>query len=386
MRISVPRERRAGDRRVALVPETLVALGKGGNTILIEHGAGEGAGYDDDAYRQAGAEVGDRAAALGGDLVVTVGPLAEADLGTLAAGAVVVGMLAPLVDPAPAAMLAARDVGAFSLELVPRISRAQGMDVLSAMSTVSGYRAVLDAALLSRRFFPMLMTAAGTLTPARVLVLGAGVAGLQAIATARRLGAVVEAFDARAAAREQVESLGASFLGLPPLEGGGEGEGGYARALASDEEAREREFLAPAVARADVVVTTALVPGRRAPRLIDEAMVLAMRPGSVIVDLAADAGGNCAFTVPGESRVEGPVTVFGPENPAAAMPRPASQLYARALTAFVSHLIDSGVVMPAPRPAPALPDDAIVRGAALVWGGEVVHEATRRRLEEVPDA
>lgn len=386
MRWGVPREHRFGDERVALVPEALTALRGAGHEVLVERGAGAGAGCPDEAYEAQGATLAGRAEVLAADIVTTVGPPSPEDVAALAPGCVLVGMLAPLADPAPAAALAARGVNAFSLELVPRITRAQGMDVLSAMSTVSGYRAVLEAAILSRRFFPMLMTAAGTLTPARVLVLGAGVAGLQAIATARRLGAVVEAFDAREAAREQVESLGAGFLGLPPIEGGGEGEGGYARAMAADEEAREREFLAPAVARADVVITTALVPGRPAPLLIDETMALSMRPGSVIVDLAADAGGNCALTAADQRVVRGPVTVFGPANPAAGMPRPASQLYARALSAFVAHLVAAGVAVPAASPAPDLPDDAIVRGAALVWGGAVVHEPTRRRLEEAEHA
>ncbi|MCL6596200.1 MAG: NAD(P) transhydrogenase subunit alpha [Firmicutes bacterium] len=382
VRWGVPRERRAGERRVALVPETVAALSAGGHEVWVERGAGDGAGHADEAYARQGARLVEREEALGCEAVLKVrAPLPGEETEALVPGAVLVAMLQPLVDPAPAQALARRGVASFSLDLVPRTTRAQAMDVLSAMSTVAGYRAAVDAALLARRFFPMLMTAAGTVAPARVLVLGAGVAGLQAIATCRRLGAVVQAFDARPAVREQVESLGASFLGMPPLETSAEGEGGYARALAADEEAREREFLAEAVSRADVVITTALVPGARAPLLIDEGMVAAMRPGSVIVDLAAEAGGNCALTVPGETVVRSGVTVHGPLDVASAMPAPASQLYARAATAFARHLLAAGVPAPVPDPAPAPPEDPIVAATLLTWGGAVVHDGVRRRLE-----
>ena len=381
LRWGLPRERREGERRVALVPEAAGAVVAAGHRVYVEQGAGERAGFTDEAYRQAGAEIVDGAQALAADLVVKVrGPVPE-EIPSLAVGSVVVAMLQPLADPSAAKALADRGVHGFSLDLVPRITRAQSMDVLSAMSTVGGYRAALEAALLVRRFFPMLMTAAGTVTPARVLILGAGVAGLQAIATARRLGAVVSAFDARPAAREQVESLGASFLGLPPLAESAEGQGGYARQLAADEEEREREFLADPVAKADVVITTALVPGAAAPRLISEEMVKTMRPGSVIVDLAAEAGGNCALTVAGETVMAHGVVVHGPLNLAAEMPAPASQLYARALRSFVKNMEDAGMALPVPDPAPDLPDDEIVRATAVAYGGAVVHEATRKRLE-----
>lgn len=381
MRWGVARERRDGERRVALVPDAVGALVALGHQVLVEQGAGEQAGSNDEAYRAVGADVVAGDGAFDADIVAGVRAPRAGEIAALRKGALLVAMLQPLGDPETAQALADRGVHAFSLDLVPRITRAQSMDVLSAMSTVGGYRAALEAALLARRFFPMLMTAAGTVTPARVLILGAGVAGLQAIATCRRLGAVVQAFDARPAVREQVESLGASFLGLAPLEAGAEGQGGYARQLAADEEAREREFLAEPVARADVVITTALVPGAPAPRLISADMVAAMRPGSVIVDLAAEAGGNCELAVAGETVVVQGVTVHGPLNLAAEMPAPASQLYGRALRAFVKNMEDAGMVLPVPDPAPVLPEDPIVRATAVSWGGAVVHEATLRRLE-----
>ena len=385
MRWGVVRERRPGERRVALAPDAVRAATEAGDAVVVEAGAGDAAGYPDRQYVEAGAQIGSAADALGADVVVKVrAPFAASGLDErehLRPGAALVALLAPLADPAAAADLARRGVTAFSLDQVPRITRAQSMDVLSAMSTVTGYRAVLEGATLTRRFFPMLMTATGTVTPARVLILGAGVAGLQAIATSRRLGAVVQAFDARPAARDQVESLGASFVGLPPLAQSGEGEGGYARQMAADEEARERELLAEPVAKADLVITTALVPGARAPLLIDEAMVAAMRPGSVIVDLAAEAGGNCAVTRAGETVAHAGVLVHGPTDLASAMPGQASFLFSRALAAFVRNLTAAGLALPTPQPPPALPDDPIVRGACITYGGEVVHEATRKRLE-----
>ena len=351
MEIGVPKEVVAGERRVALVPESVAKLVAKGHHVIVESGAGREAYIEDGAYAEAGAQLAPDTAALyaQAELVLKVqapacDPTRNRDeAALLREGSVLVALLQPLVAPDRIKQLAERGVTGFSMDLVPRITRAQGMDVLSSMSTVAGYRAALLGASLLGKFFPLLMTAAGTVTPARVLVLGAGVAGLQAIATARRLGAVVQAFDTRPVVREQVESLGAAFLTLP-LDESAEGEGGYARALSEQTEAREREYLRDPVREADVVITTAMVPGARAPVLIGEEMVAAMRPGSVIVDLAAPSGGNCALTVPGQRLVAHGVIIDGPENLAASMPVHASQLYSRNLLAFVTHLLAHGLV------------------------------------------
>jgi NAD(P) transhydrogenase subunit alpha len=381
VRFGVPRERVTGERRVALTPEAVGQLVKDGHAIAVERGAGAAAGLHDQLYAAQGAVVVDGAEpAYAADFVLKVrGPTAD-ELPLLHAGQALAGMLQPLARPEGVADLAGRSVTAFSLDLMPRISRAQGMDVLSAMSTVAGYRAALIAAVAAERFFPMLMTAAGTVTPARVLVLGAGVAGLQAIATARRLGAVVQAFDTRPAAAQQVESLGATFLTVPePL--GGEAEGGYAQGLAADEEERERQVLAEPVARADVVITTAMVPGSRAPLLISEEMVASMHPGAVIVDLAAEAGGNCALTRLGEVVHRHGVRIEGPANLAGDMPLPASQLYARNLLAYVRHLAALGFPFgPDGGGAADLPEDEIARATCLTHAGRVTHGPTRDRL------
>ncbi|HTY06828.1 MAG TPA: Re/Si-specific NAD(P)(+) transhydrogenase subunit alpha [Gemmatimonadales bacterium] len=338
MNLGVPKETAPGERRVALVPETAGKLVKAGHRVLVESGAGVEAGFPDSAYTAAGAALGDPWDA---DLVALVQEPAPGQVGRLREGTAVVGMLKASTSPDLLRRLAERKVIAFSLELLPRITRAQSMDVLSSQATVAGYKAVLLAAEASPKLFPMMVTAAGTLAPARVLVLGAGVAGLQAIATARRLGAVVSAFDVRPAVKEQVESLGAKFL-MMESQVTAEGAGGYAKELSADQHQRELDFLAASVRDADVVITTAAIPGRRAPILLTRAAVDGMRPGAVIVDLAAETGGNCELTDPGKSREHGGVTIFGPLNLPASVPLHASQMYSRNVATFVQHIVKDG--------------------------------------------
>ena len=369
LRVAVLRETAPGETRVALVPETLARLIKAGLSVGIETGAGDAAGYLDRAYEEAGASIAqDRATLLAGaDVLLVVQEPAEADILQLRPGAIVAGFLRPGANAPLFERMAARGIGAFALERVPRTSRAQKMDALSSMSTVAGYRAVLLAAERLPRFFPLLMTAAGTIPPARVFVLGAGVAGLTAIATARRLGAVLEAFDVRPAVREEVESLGATFVstqaasaahdpaapGVLDVElggshvssvGGSGGSGAYAGALSADEERRERELIARHVAGADVVITTAAVPDRKAPLLITAAMVESMKPGAVIVDLAADSGGNCELTRPDQDTLAFGVHVLGPTNLPASLPGHASQMLSRNLSALLLHLVKDGAL------------------------------------------
>lgn len=383
---AVPRERVPGERRVALIPEMVAKLAAAGHTVLVETGAGLEAQSPDAAYRSAGAEIMSDAVALysEADIVLKVQPHLQ-DEPKMRSGTILVGVLQPLRQPERMAEYAREGVTSFSMDLMPRITRAQSMDVLSSQSTVSGYRAVLQGALLAERFFPMLMTAAGTIAPAKVLVIGAGVAGLQAIATARRLGAVVQGFDVRAASREQVESLGASFLS-PPVAGG-EAEGGYARAMAEDEEEHERQTLADPVRRSDVVITTAMVPGRPAPLLISAEMAESMHPGSVIVDLAAETGGNCALTKPGEVYVtDGGVIVDGRLNVPAMMPLPASQLLSRNYVTFLDHALSVWLkgAKNAAEVGPVPEDDQILSTTLITRAGEVVHAATRERLQSTP--
>ncbi|MGD1035409.1 MAG: Re/Si-specific NAD(P)(+) transhydrogenase subunit alpha [Candidatus Dormibacteria bacterium] len=344
LRIAVPRERQEGERRVALVPGTLRSLLRAGLEVGVEAGAGELAGYPDAAYTEAGATV---VADLGGLLrgaavVLHVGPPADAEIQAMTAGTTLVGLLRATSNRPLLERLAAARIDVHSLELLPRITRAQEMDVLSSMATAAGYHGVLMAAVRLPRFMPLLMTAAGTVRPARVLVVGAGVAGLQAIATARRLGAVVEAFDVRPVVREQVESLGARFvdIGVEAAETGT----GYAAQLSGEAEEREREVLSRHVADADCVITTALIAGRDAPRLISAAMVAAMRPGSVIVDLAAEGGGNCELTKPGDEVVVSGVRICGQTDLASRMAGDTSQLYAGNISRFVLHLVHDGKV------------------------------------------
>ena len=337
MRVGVPRETAAGELRVALVPDAIARLE--GFDVSVERGAGEAAGFTDAAYAEAGAELVDDAW-RGVDAVVKVGKPSAMEVEKLESGRVLIAFLQPLSDRAGIELLAGKGVLGFAMESIPRTTRAQSMDALSSQATVAGYKAVLLAADALPRFFPMLTTAAGTIAPARALVLGAGVAGLQAVATARRLGAVVSGFDVRPAVREQVQSLGAAFLDLGVV--GEETEGGYARELTPEEQARQQEALAERIPDFDVVVTTAAIPGRPAPRLIPASAVEKMRPGSVIVDLAAETGGNCELTRPGEVIDVGGVTVIGTLNLPATMATHASQLYARNVTALLDHLAPGG--------------------------------------------
>ncbi len=342
MKIAVPKETEAGERRVALVPETVSRLTSAGLDVTVETDAGEGASFPDEAYVEAGASIASGPDELyrDADAVVRVRKPSEEEIAALPDGAVLIAFLEPLTDPEGVERLSARGVTGFAMESIPRITRAQSMDALSSQSTVGGYKAVLLAADRLPRFFPMLMTAAGTVAPAKVLVLGAGVAGLQAIATARRLGAVVSGFDIRPAVREQVESLGATFLDLGVVAE--ETEGGYARELTEEEQRRQQEELARRIPEFDVVITTALVPGRPAPKLIPASAVKGMRPGSVIVDLAAEAGGNCELTEPGEEVVREGVTIIGLTNLPSTMPAHASQLYSKNVGALLSHLVSDG--------------------------------------------
>jgi NAD(P) transhydrogenase subunit alpha len=342
MNVAVPKETAPGERRVALVPDVVSRLAPAGIEVAVEAGAGEAASFPDGAYTEAGARVvgGGSDLYAGAAVVARVQRPTDAELEPVPAGAVLIAFLQPLTDPEGIARLAEHGVIGFAMESIPRITRAQPMDALSSQATVAGYKAVLLAADRLPRFFPMLTTAAGTVAPAKVLVLGAGVAGLQAIATARRLGAVVSGFDVRPVVREQVESLGASFLDLGVT--GEETEGGYARELTPDQQRQQQEALEQRIPEFDVVVTTALIPGRPAPRLIPAAAVKAMRPGSVIIDLAAEAGGNCELTEPGEDVERGGVRIVGLTNLPSSMPFHASQLYARNVAAVLVQLAPEG--------------------------------------------
>jgi NAD(P) transhydrogenase subunit alpha len=344
LRIAVPRERQPGERRVALVPASLRPLLRAGLAVAVEAGAGELAGYADAAYTEAGATVEAGLGELlgGAELVLHVGAPSDEEIAALAMGTTLVGLLRATSNLPLLEKLAGRGVDVHSLELLPRITRAQEMDVLSSMATAAGYHGVLMAAVRLPRFMPLLMTAAGTVRPARVLVVGAGVAGLQAIATARRLGAVVEAFDVRPVVREQVESLGARFVdvGVEAKETGT----GYAAQLSGEAEEREREVLSHHVAEADCVITTALIAGRDAPKLISAEMVAGMRPGSVIVDLAAEGGGNCELTKPGDEVEVSGVRICGQTDLASRMATDTSQLYAGNIARFVQHLVRDGKV------------------------------------------
>ena len=343
MRVCVPRESGPGERRVALVPETVAKLAANGFEVVVERGAGVLAGFPDEPYAEAGARLADFPGALDGvEAVLRVGSPNADEIGAYRPGIVLVGFLEPLTDLDGVARLRERGVVAFAMESIPRITRAQSMDALSSQATVAGYKAVLLAADRSPKLFPMMMTAAGTIAPARALVLGAGVAGLQAIATARRLGAVVSAFDVRPAVAEQVESLGASFLDLGIR--GEETEGGYARELTEEQQRAQQAALEERIPDFDIVVTTAAVPGRPAPRLIPASAVESMRPGSVIVDLAAETGGNCELTSPGHEITHTGVTIVGLTNVPSLMPADASRLYSRNVAALLEHLAPGGTL------------------------------------------
>jgi NAD(P) transhydrogenase subunit alpha len=371
MKLGVPNQSAEGEKRVALVPDTAKKLAARGVETVVESGAGELAHIPDSAYTDAGARVGSADDAWGAEVVAVVRAPTTDQIGRLGRGSVLIGFLAPLTAPDTIRALASQGVTAFAVEAIPRISRAQAMDALSSQASIGGYRAVLLAALEMGRFFPMLTTAAGTIKPASVLVLGAGVAGLQAIATARRLGAVVTAFDVREAVREQVESLGARFLDLQ-LDADAEGEGGYAKELAEDAAKRQQEALAEAIGRFDVVITTAQVPGRRAPLLVTAAAVENMKPGSVIVDMAGESGGNCELTEPGETVVKHDVTIASPLNLPGDMPDHASQLYSRNVSALLELMVsDEGALK-------LDFEDAVIAGACVTRDGEIVHEGAKQ--------
>jgi NAD(P) transhydrogenase subunit alpha len=373
MRIGVPKETAEGERRVALVPEVVKKLSATeGIEILVQRGAGAGAQIPDAAYEEAGATiVDDAAAALGADVVVKVAAPNSEETARLGSDSVLIAFLGPLTNGEGVRAIAATGATSFALESVPRISRAQSMDALSSQANIAGYRSALIGAMELGRYYPMLMTAAGTIRPATVLVLGAGVAGLQAIATARRLGAVVQGFDVRAAVKEQVESLGAHFLEFD-LGGDLEGAGGYAKELTPEQQARQQELMAEAIGKVDVVITTALVPGRRAPILVTEAAVKLMKPGSVIVDLAGEAGGNCELSEPGQTVIRHDVKILAPLNVPSTMAEHASQLYARNIQALLGLMISETGTLELDF------DDEVIAGACITRGGEIVHEGAKQ--------
>ncbi len=371
MNVAVPREVGRNEARVALVPETVARLVKAGVTVKVARGAGERAAFPDEQFVQAGASIADDPAALlsDADLVVTVGRPDEAALHAMPKRAVLLGLLGPLGDPDYVKHLAEFGITALSMDAIPRITRAQGMDALSSQSNIGGYKAVLIAAAALPKFFPMLTTAAGTIAPAKVLILGAGVAGLQAIATARRLGAVVSAYDTRAVVKEQVQSLGATFLEID-LGVDAQTAGGYAKELTPEQIETQRRFMVDAIGKSDVVITTALVPGRPAPLLITKEAVAAMHPGAVIVDLAAEAGGNCELTRRDET-VTSPngVQIIGQTNLPSTMPYDASKLYSRNVYALLSVLLKDGALN-------LDMNDEITRGTTIVHDGTIVHQPT----------
>jgi H+-translocating NAD(P) transhydrogenase subunit alpha len=368
MNVSVPKETAQGERRVALVPEVVERLARKGAEVTVEAGAGAAAHQSDAAYQQAGASIGD---GFSGQVVAKVAPPSADEIGRLGRGSVLIGFIQPLTAADTVRGLAEAGVTSFAMEAIPRITRAQSMDALSSQATVGGYRAALIAAQELPRFFPMLTTAAGTVRPAKVLVLGAGVAGLQAIATARRLGAIVQAFDVRSAVKEQIESLGARFLELDMGLEDAEAAGGYARPLTDEEQQRQRELLAEEIGKMDAVISTAAVPGRRAPLLVTEQAVKNMSPGSVIVDLAAETGGNCELTEPGETVVREDVTIAGPLGLPSSMPDHASSLYARNVQALLELMLGEEGELKLDF------DDEIIKGACITHEGEIVHEGAR---------
>lgn len=370
MKIGVPRETAPGERRVALVPETVAKLVKSGNEVVVERGAGTEAAFVDGAYEQAGARIVDDA--FDAELVAKVQRPTPEEVARMRPGQMLISFLPALIDPRSAQAIAERGVTALSMDAIPRITRAQPMDALSSQATVAGYKAVLLAAAQLPRFFPMLMTAAGTIAPAKVLVIGAGVAGLQAIATARRLGAVVEAFDTRPVVKEQVQSLGAKFLEIDLGESGA-GAGGYAKELSEEAHRKEVELLAKAARENDIVITTAAIPGRKAPVLITKDMVPTMRPGSVIVDLAAETGGNCELTEVGKTVVKHGVTIVGTTNLPSTMPYHASQMYSRNIASLLALFLKDGT-------ATLDMSDEVIKGTVITQGGRVVHEATAKLL------
>lgn len=383
MKIGVPQETFPGERRVALIPDSVTALTKLGHTLSVQAGAGDEAGLPDAAYEKKGATIVAQRAKLfeSVDVILQVRGLGanpdagRADLDLMRPDHALIGLFDPLSTPELVKELAGRKVKAFSMELMPRITRAQSMDVLSSQATIAGYKAVLLAAGMSPRMFPMLMTAAGTLSPVHVFVIGAGVAGLQAIATARRLGAVVKAYDVRPAVKEQIESLGGKFVQMKLEAKEAEGAGGYAKEMGDEFLRRQRELMAEVVAECHVVITTAAIPGKKSPVLITGDMVKGMMPGSVIVDLAAERGGNCELTRADETIVEHGVTILGPSNLPATVPLHASQMYARNLVTFLKELTKEGALN-------IDMENEVLRETLLTRDGEVVQPRVRELLEE----
>src|SRR5438093_436101 len=371
MRIGVVRETTPGERRVSLVPDTVGRLAKGGNEVVVERGAGQASSFPDRMYTEAGATIGD---AWSAELVLKVAKPSDDELGRLREGTVLIAFLQPLVNHALVRELARRRLTALSMDAIPRITRAQPMDALSSQATVAGYKAVLLAAAALPKFFPMLTTAAGTIAPAKALVIGAGVAGLQAIATARRLGAVVEAFDTRPVVKEQVQSLGAKFLEIDLGESGA-GAGGYAKELSEEAHKKEVELLAKAARENDIVITTAAIPGRKAPVLITRDMIPTMKPGSVIVDLAAETGGNVEGTEAGKTIVVNGVTIIGQLNLPASMPFHASQMYSRNIASLLALMLKKDGTFNVDM------TDEVVKGTVITKDGEVVHAATKQAMQ-----
>jgi len=375
--LGVPRETFSGETRVALVPSVIHILSKSGVRVVIERGAGEQAGYPDRAYEEKGATLGSRDDVFASEIVAQVrvagaNPGAD-DRARIRRGQILIGMADPLNEPDAIREFASNGATLFALELIPRITRGQSMDVLSSMATITGYKAVLMAADALPRMIPMMMTAAGTVTPAKAFVIGAGVAGLQAIASAKRLGAVVHAYDVRPAVKEQIESLGAKFVELPVEAGDAEDKGGYAKELGEDFYRRQRELMAKVVADSDFVITTAAIPGKKAPVLVTGDMLKAMAPGSVVIDLAAERGGNVDVTRAGETIDVHGVKVMGPVNLAATVPYHASQMFARNVMAFVQNFVKKGVIN-------LSTEDEIVRDTMVTRDGDVVNPVLRERL------
>lgn len=372
IRVCVPQESREGEQRVALVPEVVKRLRAMDLSVSVQSGAGESAGYGDEDYVAAGADIEQDADKLltTANILLTVNPLPAEQMAALPQGCVLIGFMNPYSDPERFATLQGKQVSAFSMELIPRISRAQAMDALSSQASIAGYKAVLIASTLLGKFFPMLTTAAGTVRPSKVLIIGAGVAGLQAIATARRLGAVVEGYDVRAAVKDQVESLGAKFVDIDIKA---EGSGGYARELTAEEKAQQQAILARHVAAADVVVTTAAIPGRPSPKIITAEMVAGMKGGSVIVDLAAEGGGNCELTEAGKTVVQHRVTIYGPLNVPSTVSGHASELYARNLLNLITLMIKDGALN-------IDLEDQILRDSLITHGGEIVNATIKDKL------
>ena len=372
IRVCVPKESREGEQRVALVPDVVKRLRAMDLSVSVQSGAGESAGYGDEDYVAAGADIEQDADKLlaAANILLTVNPLPAQQMAALPQGCVLIGFMNPYSEPERFATLQGKQVSAFSMELIPRISRAQAMDALSSQASIAGYKAVLIASTLLGKFFPMLTTAAGTVRPSKVLIIGAGVAGLQAIATARRLGAVVEGYDVRAAVKDQVESLGAKFVDIDIKA---EGSGGYARELTAEEKAQQQAILARHVAAADVVVTTAAIPGRPSPKIITAEMVAGMKGGSVIVDLAAEGGGNCELTEAGKTVVHHRVSIYGPLNVPSNVRGHASELYARNLLNLITLMIKDGALN-------IDLEDQILRDSLITHGGEIMNAAIKDKL------